>query len=247
MGADHKSVRDQQALNALLGLRNLVLGGGVAPGERLSEVALSIELGVSRTPLRAALFRLEEEGLLERLPAGGYAVRRFSLADVCDAIELRGVLEGTALRLAAERGVDPELLEQMRELVLAMDETFADHIEDLDYNRYVTLNAAFHSLLALLPGSQTMRRELERTRRMPFAAPSAFLEAQDDVMAFRRSLFVAQRQHHDMLEALERREGARAEALGREHAQIARRNLDFVMKQDRSLVPRVPGLRLVTS
>ena len=89
-----------QTLAALLRLRDLILEGGLAPGERLSELAVVERLGVSRTPVRAALARLEHEGLVEALPGGGYAVREFSRADVNDAIEIRGVLEGLAARLA---------------------------------------------------------------------------------------------------------------------------------------------------
>ena len=63
----------------------------------------SRQLGVSRTPLRTALMTLEHEGLLETLPGGGFVVREFTRTDINDSIELRGVLEGTAARLAAER------------------------------------------------------------------------------------------------------------------------------------------------
>ena len=239
--------RDSQTLKALLGVRDLVLGGGMAAGERLSEIALAQMLGVSRTPLRAALSRLEQEGLLELIPSGGYAIRSFTAADVFDAIELRGVMEGTALRLAAERGVPASRLAQMRALVHALDRTFADRLEDMQFERYVELNAEFHALLTLLPGSETMRRELERVAQLPFASPSAFLEKQEDVPAFRQSLVFAQRQHRDMLNALEMREGARAEFLGREHARLARKNLEFVIGEDRSLIKKVPGLALVTA
>src|ERR671924_755438 len=92
-----------QTARALLGLRELLLGGEYPPGQRLSELPLVERLGVSRTPLRLALARLEHEGLIEALPAGGYAVRQFTRADIDDAIELRGLLEGTAARFAAER------------------------------------------------------------------------------------------------------------------------------------------------
>jgi GntR family transcriptional regulator of vanillate catabolism len=238
--------RDTQTLKALLGVRNLVLGGGMAAGERLSEIAVAQQLGVSRTPLRAALSRLEQEGLLELIPSGGYAVRSFTLADVFDAIELRGVLEGTAARLAAERGVSPARLTQIKQLVAELDKTFRDRPEEMLFDRYVELNAEFHSVLAELPGSETMRRELERAAHLPFASPSAFLEKQEDVPAFRQSLIFAQRQHRDIVSAIEMREGARAEALAREHARLARRNLDFVLGQDRSLMRRVPGLVLVS-
>ncbi len=243
MAMEHK--RDSQTLKALLGVRELVLGGVMAPGERLSEVGLSQVLGVSRTPLRAALSRLEQEGLLEPIPSGGYAVRSFTTADVFDSIELRGVMEGTALRMAAERGVTPARLSQLRMLIEEIDKTFAPRSQDMDFDRYVELNGEFHTLLTLLPGSETMRREIERVTQLPFASPSAFLEKQEDVPAFRRSLVTAQLQHKDMLNALEMRESSRAEALGREHARLARRNLEFVMRQDRSLIPKVPGLVLV--
>src|ERR1700704_2084456 len=93
-----------QMMRALLRLRELILSGEFAPGERMSELPLVERLGVSRTPLRLALAGLEHEGLLRRLTRGGYAVREFTQDDIRDAIELRGVLEGTAARFAAERG-----------------------------------------------------------------------------------------------------------------------------------------------
>src|SRR5215472_10924352 len=91
-----------QTGRALLMLRELLLKGEFRPGERLSELQLVPRLGVSRTPIRSALDRLAHEGLLEETPSGRFLVREFTLADVWDAIELRGVLEGTAARLAAE-------------------------------------------------------------------------------------------------------------------------------------------------
>ncbi|WP_245409812.1 GntR family transcriptional regulator [Pararhizobium haloflavum] len=239
--------RDSQALKALLGVRDLVLGGEVAPGQRLSEIALSERLSISRTPLRAALARLEQEGLLEQIPSGGYAVRGFTFNDIVDAIELRGVLEGTAARLAAERGVQPAKLRAIKALVGELDKCFRERPEDMLFDQYVELNQEFHTMLAGLSGSETMRREVERSAQLPFASPSAFLEKQEDILAFRTSLVHAQRQHRDIVEAIEMREGARAEALAREHARLARRNLEFVMDEDRSLIDRVPGLALLSS
>jgi GntR family transcriptional regulator, vanillate catabolism transcriptional regulator len=77
---------------------------------------------VSRTPVRSALMRLEQEGLLEALPNGGYAVRTFSERDVSDAIELRGTLEGLSARLAAERGAAPVVLREARACLKRIDE-----------------------------------------------------------------------------------------------------------------------------
>src|SRR3954453_13013958 len=100
-----KTANRTQIMRAQLRLRELLLSGEFEPGARMSELPLVDRLGVSRTPLRLALAALEHEGLLRVLPGGGYVVREFTRADIDDSIELRGVLEGTAARFAAERGV----------------------------------------------------------------------------------------------------------------------------------------------
>src|SRR5690606_37983474 len=167
-----------QTLKALMGIRDLVLDGAIARGERLSEVPLSERLGISRTPIRAALARLEQEGLLERIPSGGFLARGFSTDEVIDSIEIRGVLEGTAARLAAERGVEPRKLIEISKVVEALDEIMCDDPREMNFERYVELNAEFHRLLSMLAGSETLRREIERATSLPFASPSAFLESE---------------------------------------------------------------------
>ncbi len=238
--------QQSQSLKGLMGIRDLIFGGYVRPGERLSEIAIAEKLGISRTPIRAALARLEQEGLLELIPSGGFAVRSFTRDEVIDALELRGVLEGTAARLAAERGVTPNRMRAIKELVRGLDETMADRPEDMAFDRYVELNAEFHDALAGLAGSETIRREIARVTQLPFASPSAFLDKQADVPVFRRSLIVGQAQHRAIVNAIELREGGRAEALAREHGRLARQNLEYVIERDRGLMRRVPALALVT-
>ncbi len=92
-----------------------------------------------------------------------------------------------------------------------------------------------------------MRREVDRVTRLPLASPSAFLQGQDLIPDFRASLRRAQHQHRALVAAIRDREGARAEALAREHARLARQNLDHVMKGDARLHARVPGLALVSA
>jgi GntR family transcriptional regulator of vanillate catabolism len=89
-------------------LRRRILSGQVAPGERMVELELSAQLAVSRTPIRIALGELEKEGLLERLPTRGFRVRQFSVDEITNAVDVRGVLEGMAARQAAERGITPK-------------------------------------------------------------------------------------------------------------------------------------------
>lgn len=231
-------------MRALVELRRRILNGAYAGGTRLFEVSLGEELQISRTPIRAALSRLAEEGLLERARGGGFLVRRFAFADVIDTIELRGVLEGTAARLAAERGASADGLAEMGRLLAALDACFAGAAE-VDFEAYSELNGAFHDRLATLAGSDTLARELARLKSLPFASPSAFLST--GVATYRHSLTQAQAQHRAILAAIEAREGTRAEALAREHARTARDDLKRILSGDQAVAEAMPALALVAA
>jgi len=98
----HRGDVASQTARAFIGIRELLLRGKFPRGERISELPLVARLGMSRTPIRLALERLAHIGLLDVGATGGFTVREFTLVEVLDAIEVRGVLEGTAARLAAE-------------------------------------------------------------------------------------------------------------------------------------------------
>lgn len=233
-----------QAVKAQLKLREMILAGELAGGSRIAELAIVERLGVSRTPIRAALMRLEQEGLIEALPNGGYAVRTFSERDVSDAIELRGTIEGLSARMAAERGVAPVVLGEAREALSQIDELLREAaLNDEAFSRYVVLNRKFHTLLGELSGSAVVAREMERVASLPFASPSAFVVAQADSPQARDRLVVAQDQHWQVLDAIENREGARAEAIMREHSRIAQRNLREVVRTPG--LDTLPGVRLI--
>lgn len=231
------------AARALIELRKKILSGELAPGTRLFEVPLTEMLSISRTPVREALLRLSEEGLLERVRSGGFVVRTFSVSDVVDALELRGVMEGTAARLAAERGVSPSSLAALQEIVASLDQCFGPGLHDVDFDRYRELNAEFHAALTGLCGSPLIQREVERISRLPFASPSAFLQERADFL--HHSLRTAHEQHRNIVAAIARREGSRAEALAREHASLTRSNLEHALKEDMGRVKQLPGLALV--
>src|SRR5215831_527072 len=108
---------ESQTLRALLQMRELVIGGAFPPGQRIREVSLAARLGVSRTPLRLVLERLEHEGLLQVRERGGFVARQFTFQDILDVIETRGVLEGTAARLAAERLRSEDEMMPMQEVL----------------------------------------------------------------------------------------------------------------------------------
>ena len=233
-----------QAVKAQLRLREMILAGELPGGARIAELTLVERLGVSRTPIRAALMRLEQEGLLQALPNGGYAVRTFSERDVADAIELRGTVEGLAARLAAERGVAGVVLAEARACLAEIDALLEESaLDDEAFTRYVALNQRFHNLLAEMAGSPVLLRELERVVNLPFASPSGFVVVQANTPRARDMLVVAQDQHRQVLEAIERREGGRAEAILREHSRIAQRNLREAVQGQH--LAQMPGVRLI--
>jgi GntR family transcriptional regulator of vanillate catabolism len=234
---------NSQTTKATLGLRELLLNGAFKPRERVPELRLVDELGVSRTPLRIALMTLEHEGLLETLPGGGFVVREFTRTDIDDAIELRGVLEGTAARLAAERLGSEDELETLRDRCRELDAIVrAPSIET--FMEYLRINEEFHVAFRELAKSSQLARALEHALALPFARPSAMLMVHAALPASWEILLVAQHQHHALIDAIGRREGARAEAIAREHARIARRNLELVL-DDRRLLEQVPGSTLL--
>lgn len=221
-------LRRSLTAEATIAIRERILSGLLPPGERILEVALSEELGLSRTPLRSALMQLEQEGLLQRRTGPGYNVSRFTLDDVIDAIELRGVLEGVAARRAAERGVTPALADKLDSILDDIDQALSGEV---DLDAYSAGNKAFHDLLAVLCRSRMIDTELQRVTRLPFASPVAFLYEARTSQAFIDSLPIAQRQHRDIAEAILSRQGSRAEAIAREHAHFARKNLDHALRQ----------------
>ena len=233
-----------QIMRARLRLRELILSGEFRPGERLAELPLVQRLGASRTPLRLALAALEHEGLLRGLKGGGYVVREFTLADISDAIELRGVLEGTAARFAAERGTPRRELHALRTINDAVHELV--HRTDYEsFERYVELNERFHADLVELAASPLVNRALEAIVSLPFAgASSALILAEAELPESWEILVIAHRDHQSLIEAIERRQGARAESIAREHARLALANLEVVMRHT-DVLARLPGASLL--
>lgn len=208
----------------VLQLRELILNGALAPGQRVLEVALTDMLQASRTPVRRAIKMLEGEGLLVGQGARGYQVRRFSFRDVVNAIEVRGVLEGLAAQEAARRGLSPQAcarLEQCIETGRAMVDKNA--MTDGDEEVFANMNLAFHDTVIEAGGNRALKQALAFNDRLPFAAAGAVaIDVSERARLAQMELLIsAQRDHVMIYQALRARQGARAGALVREHAYVA--------------------------
>jgi GntR family transcriptional regulator of vanillate catabolism len=236
------SEADSQIVRALLNLRELILKGEFAPGVRVSEAPLTARLGVSRTPVRLALERLAHEGLLEPYPTGGFIVRRFTLDDVWDGIEVRGLLEGAAARLAAERLRDASEVHALRRIQEEMD-ALREPTSDT-FPAYLDMNERFHTEVLRLARSEMVRQALDRLLSIPLASRSALVSLQSRFPEASEIFIIGRDQHLRIIEAISRRQGTRAEAIAREHAQITRRALEFAVAHSETL-HALPGGPLI--
>lgn len=234
---------ESQTARALVQLRASLMRGEFAPGERMSELPLVARLGVSRTPIRMALERLAHMGLLDVSSSGGFTVRGYTPSEALDAIEIRGVLEGTAARLAAERLDAVEDIEPLRRLGLAMDRL--DRLTLDSFAHYMDLNEAFHAAIIDLARSAMVKRAVKQAVSLPFASPSAMVFPTSGLAHADETLALAKQHHQALVDAIQTRQGTRAEHLAREHAFIGRRVLALALS-DTDALSKVPGASLIS-
>jgi len=236
------SEADSHLARTLLRLREMILAGEFEPGERISEAPLATRMGVSRTPIRLTLERLAHEGLLEPYPTGGFIVRKFTLDDIWEGIEVRGLIEGGAARLAAERLEHERDLDKLRASQAEMDTLGEPTIET--FPTYLELNENFHAEVLRLAKNETLKHVLDRLLSLPLASRRALVSLQTKFPESSEIFVIARDQHLQMIDAIAKRQGARAESIAREHAQISRRALESILGHAEALVA-LPGGPLI--
>ena len=230
----------------LIQLRDLILRGEFEPGQRLAEQQLAERLGASRTPVRAALVTLEQEGLVEANDTGKFLVRQFTPREVADAIAVRGQLEGMAARLVAEHGVSRQLQGDLQACLNDGDLALAANPLNFEsYAAYAVVNDRFHALVLEACGNRALQRAVALNDKLPFAPASAMLPMQGSVALDRDWMLYAHRQHHMLFAALQAGEGARAQALAIEHTEVAQMNLRMALERRAETERVLPAIRLV--
>lgn len=159
-------------------LRDAIRSGVLQPGERLMEIQLAEELGVSRTPVREAIRKLELEGYVIMIPRRGTYVASLSIRDINEVFEIRTTLDSLASGLAAERITDEEL-ERMQRLLVAI----GSYIEEGNMEKIVEADMEFHDILyqasrntRLVGIIVNLRDQLTRYRRTSMAVPGRLQE-----------------------------------------------------------------------
>jgi GntR family transcriptional regulator of vanillate catabolism len=201
-----------RALSVMDRIREAILGGAVAAGERLNEVRLSRTLAVSRTPVRAALQALAGEGLLDYAPNRGFTVREFPIEAIVDAYDIRASLEGVAARFAAERGLGPKEKAVIERSLAAGDRLLErGSFETGDLTTYRGINGDFHDTLLAAARNRMLAEMIRICHHVP-------VSSNRNIVAFEhRDVRRRHDDHHRIFEAILAREPWRAEILMREH------------------------------
>ncbi len=194
-------------------LREAIVKGVLKPGERMMEIQLAEEMGVSRTPVREAIRKLELEGLVAMVPRKGAYVASLSMKDIVEVFEIRGALEGLAAELAAER-ITPEELEELERFLLRINES----IETKDLTLMVEVDTDFHSQLYRASRNErlsqvisNLREQIQRFRKTSLSLPGRMRAALEE--------------HKQIVEAISARDGALARRLAEEHIENAENSL----------------------
>ena len=194
-------------------LREAIVKGVLAPGDRLMEVQLAEEMGVSRTPVREAIRKLELEGFVVMVPRRGAYVSDLSVKDVVETYEIRSALEALAAGLAADRITDDEVGELERIL-----DQVGESLQKNDLLRSISLDEAFHDVLyrashndRLAQIINNLREHIQRFRRTSLSTPGRMGAVYEE--------------HKKIAEAIAEHNAELAEQLAREHIANAEKAL----------------------
>lgn len=194
-------------------LQDAILMGSFKKGEALTELALSEKLGVSRTPVRGALSRLSEEGLVELIPNRGAVVVGITKEDLVDIYRIRMRLEGLASAMAAEKITDKEKKELIETAELSefyIKKNDGEHIKELDTQFHQTIYKACGSRM-LEKVLSDLHRNIKAYRKVSLTSPVRAKKSAEE--------------HHQILNAIIRGDAAEADRLTSLHVEHALTNM----------------------
>lgn len=198
-------------------LRSAIMEGRFLPDEKLQEISLSSMLNVSRTPVRSALHSLAAEGLLEYVPNRGYSVSSLDAGQLISVFDVRGVLEGLAARLAAERGMDEATQADYLSALAQGDRIMKNgKLVLADRDRFSEVNGRIHGAILRAADNRMLNDMIRLCHNIRIASDRYILW--NDYGWIRRS----HDDHHRIFDAISMRDGTRAEQLMWEHVRTVK-------------------------
>jgi len=199
-------------------VKEIIVRGEIPAGKRMIESEIAASMGISRTPVREAVHKLEAEGLLQPLPRGGYVVRGLSLPDIEETFEIRSILESFAAYLAANRHSSKEILPLEKKM-----EEFQRYLDRDDLKELTRINTEFHDLLYALSRSQRLIKMIHDLRDEIYFLRKMILNSVDMAR-------LSNKDHREIIKAIKKREDKKVEKLVRDHIL---RGKEFVINEIR--------------
>lgn len=223
-------------------IRNDVIHGAYEKDERLSEAQLCETHKVSRTPVRLALRMLEREGIVRRGEGRGYIVQSPTVADILQAVQVRGHLESLAARLMAQSTDRAEHLPEMARAIETI-EGFVNigNLDDASIRQAQGANKIFHSAILAACGNDYVGYTCAQISHLPMLAVGSMVfdrHATDTPDQKERALFrlrIGNAQHQVIYEAIRNGDPVRAEGMMREHSHTMIEYIQTFEKRDTSL------------
>jgi len=216
-----------------LGLKQAIVDGRIKAGERLREIDLAAQFGVSRTPVREALKKLEAEGLVADTPGRGLAATEPTPHEIMDAYLVREVLEGLAARLAAERATETDRIRL--EVILRHIRTAIEAGAD---QRAIALSNEFDQALFRATSSRRLSDMIAAAR----ASQGRLLRLS---LQYPGRLAQTAEERAEILEAIQQRDPEAAERATREHLRRARETRIAQILEEASELSFDPGERAI--
>jgi len=223
-------------------IRSDIVLGNYSEGERLSETRLCETHNVSRTPVRLALRILESEGLVQRGDGRGYSVRSPTVADILQAVQVRGHLESLAARLMAQAEDRHEHLPNMASAIASIEALLKlGRIDEPMIQKTQAANKLFHSTIMDACGNNYVSLACKQIRHLPMLALGAMvfdrsvLESPERMEIGLFRLRIGNAQHQVIYDAIESGDAVRAEAMMREHAYVMIEYIQTFEQRDEEL------------
>lgn len=200
-------------------LKDAIVNGKLKPGERLMEQQVAEELGVSRTPVREAIRKLEIEGFIIMIPRKGAYVSDISLKDIAQVFEVRAAMEALAAGLAAQRIADDQMEKLERKLV-----EVKNAVDNSDLDNIIHFDTDFHEIIydasrndRLVQILNNLREQIQRYRTASLASPGRLKDTL--------------REHQELVDAISTRNVALAQKVAKEHIENAENSILEAFKE----------------
>ena len=186
-------------------LRKAILKGELAPGERLMEKQLAEKMGVSRTPIREAIRKLELEGLVIMIPRKGAEVAKITEQDIKNVLEVRAALESLAVKLACQKMTDEDM-----QVLLSINDAFTEAARIMDVETVIKKDVEFHDVIYHSTNNEKLVQMINNLREQIYRFRVEYIRQMSDFKTLVE-------EHEEIVKTIMEKNGVEAQEIAARH------------------------------